>query len=469
MKKILFILTLLITINIYSQGDFRVNSLRYIPQASAPSNPKEGTRYLNSTDNRFYQYVGGQWVQESNLVPIQSTPPSTPQTGDRYVDTDNYALYIYNGSAWVSLSGNIGKKVFTEVGTNTTITDSDFELTGDNENAQPWIVPTDTINITINDITAENTLFIKPLINSQATVTAGGSQLFWIANEDRYMNAFIVNNMNSVGISKRSASLLAVEGNVNAYFVDNTPPGTVGSLAASNIQSTSATLTWTHATDDEGVSYYQVSTDNITYSPIGYVLTYDLQGLTASTSTTAYIQAVDINGNVGSQTNVNFTTAGGFSLLTAGNSNPNIISTGSGSFVADDTGIYDSTTGDHYDPVQISSQTAVAESVNSSTYVNELIGTGSVYSRGRLRFGATAGQVYEYDFFYKMVGGGTHGALRINGNFVANNLSATDWTLISGEYTEDDTFLGVDVYASNSNSAANGEGIRWKMIVKLKD
>ena len=84
---------------------------------------------------------------------------------------------------------------------------------------------------------------------------------------------------------------------VAAPAVDTESP-VVGVLnAATNILQTSLTLNWTAATDNIGVTNYRVFQDNVPIATIGNVLTFDVTGLTASTTYNFFIRALDNEGN----------------------------------------------------------------------------------------------------------------------------------------------------------------------------
>lgn len=366
-----------------------------------------------------------------------------------------------------------GEKLISTVSANKTLALSDFVFSGNDEGKLSWnIVDTDvTITVPVITGTTRSAVFVaKPGVT--ITFEASSTQLFSMASEGATVNAFTVTEAGRVAITPISATEYSVDGiNVTGYDVDNTNPTAVTSLAVSNVQNTSVSLSWTHATDNVAVSYYEFSSDGTNYTNIGYGVSYDATGLTASTTYTFYIRAVDTSGNVGSIATVGATTGSSLTFTTAGNSNTEQFAYGAGSFSADDTGIYDSEAGNSWSPLQINSQSAVAESVNGSTYVHEIIGNGSQYSRVRPRVDSpalTVGVTYEFDFVYKMVGGGTYGQLAMMGN-TFSNLSATDWTVISGTFVADATRLSVDVYASSNAAAANNEGIRWKLTVKEQD
>lgn len=83
-----------------------------------------------------------------------------------------------------------------------------------------------------------------------------------------------------------------------AMAADVTAPSAPGNLLFSSITRTSATVSWGAATDDVGVYEYRISMDGgATFINIGTSLTYQLNGLTESTSYPVHVVARDAAGN----------------------------------------------------------------------------------------------------------------------------------------------------------------------------
>ncbi|MEK8128181.1 lytic polysaccharide monooxygenase [Paenibacillus filicis] len=93
---------------------------------------------------------------------------------------------------------------------------------------------------------------------------------------------------------------------------DQTPPTAPSGLAASNITSTTATLSWGASTDNVGVTGYRIFNGSTLFATVsGSTLTYQVSGLAASTSYTFRVYAVDAAGNTSPASNVvTFTTSG---------------------------------------------------------------------------------------------------------------------------------------------------------------
>ncbi len=67
----------------------------------------------------------------------------------------------------------------------------------------------------------------------------------------------------------------------------------IGVLSSpSNITSSSMTLDWTAATDNTGVTNYNVYVDGVLNTQVGNVLSYDLPGLAANTTYSIYVTAL---------------------------------------------------------------------------------------------------------------------------------------------------------------------------------
>ena len=78
----------------------------------------------------------------------------------------------------------------------------------------------------------------------------------------------------------------------------------IGVLSApSNITSSSMTLDWTAATDNVGVTNYNIYVGGVFNTQVGNVLSYDLMGLSANTSYIIYITALDDAGNESAASN----------------------------------------------------------------------------------------------------------------------------------------------------------------------
>lgn len=85
---------------------------------------------------------------------------------------------------------------------------------------------------------------------------------------------------------------------------DTQPPTAPTNLAASNTTSTATTLNWTASTDNIGVTQYQIRQNNVTVGTVaGNITTYNVTGLTASTTYNYNVVALDAAANVSPASN----------------------------------------------------------------------------------------------------------------------------------------------------------------------
>lgn len=85
--------------------------------------------------------------------------------------------------------------------------------------------------------------------------------------------------------------------------LDNIAPTAPTSVTVSNIATTSATVTWTAATDNVGVSGYQIFNGSTQIAFTNGALSYNLTGLTSNTLYNITVKAFDAAGNVSAESN----------------------------------------------------------------------------------------------------------------------------------------------------------------------
>jgi chitodextrinase len=91
--------------------------------------------------------------------------------------------------------------------------------------------------------------------------------------------------------------------------LDTTAPSAPGAPAFSVITSSSATATWTAASDNVGVTAYEWSRNGgSTWTSVGTALSANITGLTGSTAYTVLVHARDAAGNTGANSSNTFTT-----------------------------------------------------------------------------------------------------------------------------------------------------------------
>ncbi|MGW2155272.1 cellulase family glycosylhydrolase [Nonomuraea sp. NPDC001699] len=116
----------------------------------------------------------------------------------------------------------------------------------------------------------------------------------------------LFNGANGIAATARQASVYG------GGTTDPTPPSAPGTPSASNVTSSGATLTWTAATDNVGVTGYDVYTS--TGTPLGATATTSitLTGLSPSTAYQVYVKAGDAAGNQSAASpTASFTTLAG--------------------------------------------------------------------------------------------------------------------------------------------------------------
>ncbi len=91
---------------------------------------------------------------------------------------------------------------------------------------------------------------------------------------------------------------------------DTQAPTTPANLSASNVEETSATLSWTAATDNVGVTAYNIFNGSTSVGSVSGTST-TITGLSASTTYTFSVTAEDAAGNESGVATVSFTTTGG--------------------------------------------------------------------------------------------------------------------------------------------------------------
>ncbi len=85
----------------------------------------------------------------------------------------------------------------------------------------------------------------------------------------------------------------------DATLADTTPPTAPSNLSATPITATQIALTWTAATDNVGVTGYDVYRNNVLVATLGNVTSYTDGGLNPSATYAYYVKAFDAGGNIG--------------------------------------------------------------------------------------------------------------------------------------------------------------------------
>ncbi|WP_445013540.1 glycosyl hydrolase family 18 protein [Paenibacillus oleatilyticus] len=161
-----------------------------------------------------------------------------------------------------------------------------------------WTASTDNVGVTGYDVYQGGVLVGNAATTSYTVsgLTPSTSYTFTVKAKDAAGNV--------------SAASNAVSVKTNGTSNDTTPPTAPTGVSASNVTSSSVTLTWTASTDNVGVTGYDVYQGS---TLVGSVATtsYTVTGLTASTSYTFTVKAKDAAGNVSAASNaVTVTTSG---------------------------------------------------------------------------------------------------------------------------------------------------------------
>ena len=98
-----------------------------------------------------------------------------------------------------------------------------------------------------------------------------------------------------------SASSSSASATTQAPAVDTTAPSTPAGLTAAAASSSQINLSWTAATDNVGVTGYNVYRGGLQITTLGAVTTFQNTGLTASTTYAYTVQAFDAAGNASGQ------------------------------------------------------------------------------------------------------------------------------------------------------------------------
>ena len=188
-----------------------------------------------------------------------------------------------------------------------------------------------TVNVSAPDTTNPTTAITSPAEGAQpygpTTVTADANDDTAVASVDFVIDGAVVGTDTSApytftwsATAEGAHTLQTVahdtSGNTGSSAVvnvtvpsDTTVPTAPTSLASSGVTQTGVTLTWAAATDDRGVTGYQVVRNGTVLPGTVTALTFTDSGLTAGTSYSYTVRAVDAANNVSVDSNtVNVTT-----------------------------------------------------------------------------------------------------------------------------------------------------------------
>jgi glucose/arabinose dehydrogenase/chitodextrinase len=159
-----------------------------------------------------------------------------------------------------------------------------------------WTASTDNVGVAGYDVYRNNVKINTGLVTGTSYNVTG------LTNATSY--SFYVKALDDAGNASANSNTL------NVTTPDTQSPSAPSNLAASAVTSATLTLTWSAAVDNVAVTGYDVYQNNnkINVSPVTG-LSYNVTGLTASSTYSFYVQARDAAGNISANSNsINVTT-----------------------------------------------------------------------------------------------------------------------------------------------------------------
>ncbi len=276
----------------------------------------------------------------TNLAASNTTTTST--TLNWSASTDNVGVTQYqirrNNVAIGTVAGNITTYNATGLTASTTYNFNVFALDAAG-NISP---PSNTVQVTTGTATdtqaptaptnlaASNTTTTATTLNWSASTDNVGVTQYQIQRNNVAIGTVAGNitTYNATGLTAAttySFNVFALDAAGNISPPSNTVQVTTGTatdtqaptaptnLAASNTTTTSTTLNWSASTDNVGVTQYQIRRNNVAIGTVaGNITTYNAAGLTASTTYSFNVFALDAAGNISPPSNtVQVTTSSG--------------------------------------------------------------------------------------------------------------------------------------------------------------
>ncbi|WP_395063528.1 reprolysin-like metallopeptidase [Flavobacterium sp.] len=245
--------------------------------------------------------AGATWATLLAATPNDGTQavtiPNTPGTTNRImVKGTNHIFFDVSNTNFTITSGSTD----TVAPTTPTLTASGTTQTA---TSLSWSGATDNVAVTGYDVYKDSVLLGSTASTTYAVsgLTASTTYAFTVKAKDAAGNASVASNSVSV--------------TTLAPVADTTAP-TAPTLSTSGTTSTTTNLSWTGATDNVGVTGYNVYKGTTLLGSTTTATTYAVTGLTASTAYTFYVQAKDAAGNVSVASNVVSVTTSAASTLT---------------------------------------------------------------------------------------------------------------------------------------------------------
>ncbi|MDC6366878.1 MULTISPECIES: fibronectin type III domain-containing protein [Flavobacteriaceae] len=336
-KKLLFLLILLGTTGLFAQNlhdDSNAASIEN--EANTTTGWNTSGNLTSSTDNPF---------QGSFAISLEASRAGSASGRDMSYSFNAVVGEEYNISIWARQGNNPNSPAFANwfgfTGFSTTAITSgtwtEYTWTVTATNANPIIriytssrnasnvgdeVLIDNISITVANSDAEAPSAITDLSSSNTTMT--GTDLSWSASTDNvgvsnyevFQDGVSIGNtgtnttFNVTGLAPNTSydfTVFAEDVAGNVSLVSNTEtvntlsdsqaPTAVTDLSSTNTTSTTTSLSWSTSADNIGVTNYEVFQDGVSIGNTGTNTTFNVTGLTASTSYDFTVFAEDAAGN----------------------------------------------------------------------------------------------------------------------------------------------------------------------------
>src|SRR6266699_2224788 len=142
-------------------------------------------------------------------------------------------------------------------------------------------------------------VYVNPTANNVASITL--PQATQQLTHDNLLSPLSsIPSVTSIALNGHNAAIL-LKTVVVPPVIDTVAPSTPTGLLASAVSSSQVNLSWTASTDNVGVTGYRVYRAGALLVTLGAVTTYQNTGLTASTTYSYTVQAVDAAGNASAQ------------------------------------------------------------------------------------------------------------------------------------------------------------------------
>src|SRR5437762_4552616 len=256
--------------------------------ASAASAARINLSWLAATDNvgviRYGVYRDG--VQ---IAVVAGT--SYASRGLAAATTYSYTVVAYDTS-WIASAQSSAVSATTKALADTQAPSSPTNLAATAVSSSQidlsWSPATDNVGVTGYRVYRDATLVASPSGTSVSItgLSSGTTYSFTVAAVDAAGNASVLSAPLSVTTAAPS---------------DTTAPTTPAGLVGVAVSSSQINLSWTAATDNVGVTGYNVYRGGMQMATLGVVTTFQNTGLTASTNYSYTVRAFDAAGNVSGQ------------------------------------------------------------------------------------------------------------------------------------------------------------------------